>query len=86
MFYYKMCKDSYVRSESRLIAALGVKDQIIVETQDAVFVADKSKAQLVKNLVNQLKAENRTEPLKHKILYRPWGSHELLIDCAWLSS
>jgi mannose-1-phosphate guanylyltransferase/mannose-6-phosphate isomerase len=73
-------KDSYVRSESRLIAALGVKDQIIVETRDAVFVADKSKAQLVKNLVNQLKAENRTEPLKHRILYRPWGSHELLID------
>jgi mannose-1-phosphate guanylyltransferase len=73
-------KDSYVRSESRLIAALGVKDQIIVETRDAVFVADKSKAQLVKNLVNQLKVENRVEPLKHKILYRPWGSHELLID------
>jgi mannose-1-phosphate guanylyltransferase len=73
-------KDSYVRSESRLIAALGVKDQIIVETRDAVFVADKSKVQLVKNLVNQLKAENRVEPLKHRILYRPWGSHELLID------
>ncbi len=73
-------QDSYVRSESRLIAVLGVKDQIIVETRDAVFVADKSKAQLVKNLVNQLKAENRTEPLKHRILYRPWGSHELLID------
>ena len=72
-------QDSYIRSESRLIAALGVKDQIIVETRDAVFVADKSKAQLVKDLVNQLKAENRVEPLKHRVLYRPWGSHELLI-------
>jgi mannose-1-phosphate guanylyltransferase/mannose-6-phosphate isomerase len=73
-------QDSYVRSESRLIAALGVKDQIIVETRDAVFVADKNKAQLVKDLVNKLKQSNRVEPLKHRILYRPWGSHELLID------
>ena len=73
-------QDSYVRSESRLIAALGIKDQIIVETRDAVFVADKSKAQLVKDLVYKLKVENRNEPLRHRITYRPWGSHELLID------
>jgi len=66
----------YVRSESRLVAALGVRDLVIVETDDAVLVADKSRAQEVKEVVEQLGREARSEHVSHSRVYRPWGYYE----------
>jgi mannose-1-phosphate guanylyltransferase/mannose-6-phosphate isomerase len=71
--------NSYVRAESRLVAAVGVDDLIIVETSDAVLVADKSRVQDVKHIVNALKAQQRDEATVHKQVYRPWGSYESLV-------
>jgi mannose-1-phosphate guanylyltransferase len=67
---------SFVHAESRLVTTVGVRDLIIVETQDAVLVADKSQAQEVKQIVERLKAENREEENFHRIVYRPWGSFD----------
>ena len=66
----------YVRAEHRLIAAVGVKDLIIVETADAVLVTHKDRSQDVKRVVDALKAKQRDEYLVHKRVYRPWGYYE----------
>ncbi|MEX0729888.1 MAG: mannose-1-phosphate guanylyltransferase/mannose-6-phosphate isomerase [Aquisalimonadaceae bacterium] len=66
----------YVRSENRLVAALGMKDCIIVETADAVLVAARDSIQDVKKLVEQLRAEGREEVLNHRRVERPWGCYE----------
>ena len=65
---------SYVRSESQLVAALGVKDLTIVATDDAVLVAPRERAQDVRYLVDQLRAIGRKEAHSHRTVYRPWGS------------
>ncbi len=67
---------SYLRSESRLIAALGLRDLVVVETADAVLVADKKREQDIKRLVETLKARGRSEAHEHRKVYRPWGSYE----------
>ena len=67
---------TYIRSESRLVAAVGVKDTVIVETKDAILVAPKDRVQDVKAIVNQLKADDRTELAVHRKNYRPWGAFE----------
>lgn len=69
-------KNSYLRSETRLLAAVGVENLIVVVTEDAVLVADKSKAQGIKNVVDALNAQNRTEPETHVRVFRPWGSYQ----------
>ena len=66
----------YVRAEHRLVAAVGVKDLIIVETSDAVMVTHKDRSQEVKKIVDALKAKHRDEYLIHKRVYRPWGYYE----------
>lgn len=67
---------SYIHSESRLIAALGVDDHVIVETDDVVLVADRSRVQDVKKLVAKVKAQGRLEHRFHKKVHRPWGTYE----------
>ncbi|MEN9460862.1 MAG: mannose-phosphate guanyltransferase [Pseudomonadota bacterium] len=69
-------ENCYLRSEYRLIAALGMKDHIIVETADAVLVAHKDYVQDVKKIVNQLKATARQEADLHRKVHRPWGTYE----------
>lgn len=68
--------NSLVRASSRIVAVLGVKDLIVVETNDAVLVAHKDQVQRVKNVVEHLKAKSRTEHLHHTKVYRPWGHYE----------
>jgi mannose-1-phosphate guanylyltransferase/mannose-6-phosphate isomerase len=68
--------DSYVRAEARLVAAIGVRDLVIVETGDAVLVAHKDRAQDVKGAVEHLKAQNRSEHVSLDRVYRPWGYYE----------
>ncbi|WP_346799150.1 mannose-1-phosphate guanylyltransferase/mannose-6-phosphate isomerase [Halomonas sp. Bachu 37] len=72
-------RNSLVRSESRLVAAVGVEDLIIVETEDAVLVADRRHAQGTKLIVNALKAAGRTECQSHQRVYRPWGHYRTMV-------
>jgi mannose-1-phosphate guanylyltransferase/mannose-6-phosphate isomerase len=67
---------SLVRAESRIVAVVGVKDLVVVETADAVLVAHKDQVQRVKQIVEHLKTEERTEHLHHTKVYRPWGCYE----------
>jgi len=67
-----------VRSESRLVSALGIKDLVIVETKDAVLVIHKDRAQDIKTIVEKLKAEGKSQHLNHREVYRPWGSYDSL--------
>jgi mannose-1-phosphate guanylyltransferase/mannose-6-phosphate isomerase len=74
--YLDGVSNSLVRAERRIVAAIGVSDLIIVETQDAVLVAHKDHVQRVKQVVDHLKAKERTEHLHHTRVYRPWGHYE----------
>ncbi len=69
-------KNSYIHSEGRLVAALGVEDCIIVDTDDVVLVASKDRVQDVKKLVEQVKAKDRQEHRFHRKVHRPWGTYE----------
>ncbi|MFT3929907.1 MAG: mannose-1-phosphate guanylyltransferase/mannose-6-phosphate isomerase [Spongiibacteraceae bacterium] len=71
---------SYIRSESRLVAAIGVDDIVVVETSDAVLIANKDRVQDVKHIVAALKKNHRDEATSHKRVYRPWGSYESLVN------
>jgi mannose-1-phosphate guanylyltransferase / mannose-6-phosphate isomerase len=68
--------DNLLFSQSRMVAAVGVKDLIVVETADAVLVAHKDSAQDVKRVVDHLKSGSRTECDLHRRVHRPWGSYE----------
>ena len=68
--------DNLVRSEHRLVAAVGCHNLVIVETADSVLVADMNKAQDIKKITEKLKSDERPERLTHRRVYRPWGSYE----------
>ena len=68
--------DCYVHSTSRLVAAVGMEDHIIVETKDAILVAPKGRVQEVKELVAKIKKSGRTESALHREVFRPWGSYD----------
>lgn len=69
--------NSYVHAaDGRLIAVVGLDDVVVVETSDAILVAHKDKVQDVKKVVEQLKAENRSEAIHHRVVYRPWGNYD----------
>jgi mannose-1-phosphate guanylyltransferase/mannose-6-phosphate isomerase len=68
--------DSYVRAESRMVSVVGLRNVIVVETDDAVLVADQSKAQAVKDIVGHLDDAKRSEHVSHTRVYRPWGWYE----------
>ena len=76
----KNTTNCYLRSEKRLIAAIGIKDQVIIETSDAILVTNKSQSQEVKNIVNLLKEKGIPEGQEHKKIYRPWGFYESIIE------
>ncbi len=66
-------KNSLFRSDSRLIVGMGVHNLIVVDTNDALLIADKDSAQNVKDLVEELKKNNYLEATQHKKVHRPWG-------------
>ncbi|TYO98374.1 mannose-1-phosphate guanylyltransferase/mannose-6-phosphate isomerase [Geothermobacter ehrlichii] len=68
--------DCYLHAGSRLLAAVGVRNLVVVETADAVLVADRDRVQDVKKIVERLKADGRSETLLHRRVNRPWGSYE----------
>ena len=69
-------KNSLVHASSRLVSAVGVENLIIVETADAVLVADRANSQDVKNIVSQLEAQKREEKNLHRKVARPWGWYD----------
>jgi mannose-1-phosphate guanylyltransferase / mannose-6-phosphate isomerase len=69
----KDVKDSYIRSEGQLVAAIGLDDIVIVSTDDAVLVAKADKAAEVSAIVETLRKRNRSESSQHTTIYRPWG-------------
>lgn len=71
-------KNSYIRSEHRLIAAIGIENVIIVETDDAVLVTDRNNDQDVKAIVQELNERSRDEAMVHTRVYRPWGCFQTL--------
>lgn len=68
----------YVNCDGRLVALVGVKDLVVVETADGLLVADKYRSQEVKKIVDVLKADNRSEYQAHREVHRPWGSYDLV--------
>ena len=75
-------EDSYLHAEDRLVAAVGLKDHIVVETSDAVMISPRDRVQDVKGLVDRLKSQAREETRSHKRTYRPWGTVDLLVSGA----
>ncbi len=71
-------RNCLVRSENSLVTTVGLEDTIVVETADSVLVAPLSKSQDVKQVVERLKAEDRSEFRHHRTVYRPWGSYTVL--------
>jgi mannose-1-phosphate guanylyltransferase/mannose-6-phosphate isomerase len=69
-------RGSYVYSEDRLVATIGLVDCVVVETKDAVLVAPRERVQEVKQLVARLKSEGRYEHSLHREVFRPWGSYD----------
>lgn len=69
--------DSYIYSQSRLVATVGLKNAVVVETKDAVLVADKGQVQDVKDIVEELKRLDRHSNVEeNQVGVRPWGSYE----------
>jgi mannose-1-phosphate guanylyltransferase len=77
-------RNCYLRSEHRLVVGLGVENLVVVETDDAVLIADRSKAQEIKTVVKQLEADGSPEGKAHRKIYRPWGSYTGVVeDSRW---
>jgi mannose-1-phosphate guanylyltransferase / mannose-6-phosphate isomerase len=70
----------YIQSDSRMVAAVGVENLIIIDTGDAVLVADRDRAQLVKTVVERLRESNHPAASLHNTVHRPWGSYTILED------
>lgn len=75
--------NSYLRAESRLLAVIGLDNHVVVETPDVVLVAHKDQSQHVKDIVANLKQQQRTEIDLHRKVYRPWGYYELIDKSAY---
>ncbi len=68
--------NSYIYAESRLISTVGIDNLIVIETKDAVLVANKDNVQHVKDVVKLLKKSGRTEHKIHREVFRPWGKYD----------
>jgi mannose-1-phosphate guanylyltransferase / mannose-6-phosphate isomerase len=69
-------RNSYLFSESRLVAAIGVDGIVVVETPDAILVSHRDSVQGVRKIVDKLKLQKRTEGVIHRKVHRPWGTYE----------
>tara|TARA_B100000886_G_scaffold213929_1_gene148310 strand:- start:7032 stop:8480 length:1449 start_codon:yes stop_codon:yes gene_type:complete len=72
-------KNSLLSSQSRMIAAIGLENIIVVETSDAILVANKEQCQDVKNIVKILKDKKMPQGVEHQKCYRPWGTYESIV-------
>ena len=72
------CKNSLIRAEKRLVAAIGVEDLCIIETDDAVLISKSDQTQRVREVVDALHEKGATEHIYHTKVNRPWGSYTVL--------
>ncbi|MEZ8042128.1 mannose-1-phosphate guanylyltransferase/mannose-6-phosphate isomerase [Vibrio sp. 1F263] len=70
--------NNYIFAENKLVSTVGVDNLVVIETKDAILVADKDKVQDVKEIVNKLKEAGRTEQQIHREVYRPWGKYDAI--------
>ena len=61
-----------------MIAAIGLNNMVVVETRDAILIANKDQSQKVKNIVEILRKKNISQGVEHQKCYRPWGTYESL--------
>jgi mannose-1-phosphate guanylyltransferase/mannose-6-phosphate isomerase len=73
-------RNTLVHATSRLVSVVGLDDVIVVETPDAILVADRARSQDVKKIVNQLGAEQRGEQALHRKVHRPWGWYDSIAN------
>ncbi|MEW5734193.1 MAG: mannose-1-phosphate guanylyltransferase/mannose-6-phosphate isomerase [Thermodesulfobacteriota bacterium] len=78
--YLHDVESSFVRAESRLVAAVGISGHVVVETADAVLISPRERVQDVRHIVSELKKKGREEAKTHRKVYRPWGSYESLVS------
>ena len=69
-------RNTLVHATSRLVCLVGVTNLVVIETPDSILVADKSRSQDVKHIVNELKTNGREEHTLHRKVYRPWGWYD----------
>lgn len=75
------CHNSYFYADNKMIAAIGLNNVVVVETDDVLMVADKNQVHRIKTIVEQLQQANRCEVKYHRKVYRPWGYY-VLIDAS----
>ena len=75
----KNTEDSFLYSQHRLVAAIGIKNMIVVETRDAILIADKDQSQEVKDIVHILNEKKKPQGFEHHKCFRPWGTYESLV-------
>ncbi|WP_109482829.1 mannose-1-phosphate guanylyltransferase/mannose-6-phosphate isomerase [Paraburkholderia sp. C35] len=73
---FEGASSTFVHSDGRFVACIGTRDLVVVETSDAVLVADRSSAQDVKKIVNRVRGEFYALTVNHRKVYRPWGSYD----------
>ncbi len=73
-------RNCYLRSENKLLVGIGINNLIVVDTNDAILVSNKNESQMVKNIVQKLKAKNINEGQKHSTIFRPWGNYQTIIN------
>jgi mannose-1-phosphate guanylyltransferase len=80
--YTHASSNCFIKSSWRVIAAVGVENLTIVETADAVLVADRAQAEQVKNIASQLEENRKTPKNKNAAIFRPWGSYTIIEENA----
>lgn len=69
-------KSSLIFSSHRLVALVGVEDLVVIETKDAILVANKNETENVEHIVEAIKSDGRHEHMNHREVYRPWGLYD----------
>jgi mannose-1-phosphate guanylyltransferase len=72
----KNVKNTYTYSSNRLVSVIGVSNLVIVDTQDALLVADKQQTHNIKEIVERLQKDGRSEAVNHRKVFRPWGYYD----------
>ncbi|MES2825532.1 MAG: mannose-1-phosphate guanylyltransferase/mannose-6-phosphate isomerase [Pseudomonadota bacterium] len=72
--------NTLVFSRDKLVATLGVENLMIINTPDAILIADKSQAQHIKAIISQIEQQKRSEHMQHREIYRPWGCYDAIDD------
>lgn len=73
---HKDSHKNFVVAEEKLVATVGIDNLVIVDTKDALLVADRNRVQEVKDIVSELKKQGRSEHVQHREVYRPWGKYD----------